>query len=687
MALAASQGLLALGPLAGQLPKLIARLAKYKLTATTAALGGLLTVPDNHASTIRIEVLCHLAAIFCRGAIEPSSKHIREWLDLLVDSVGHLEDPVEDVFVSNVATGLGNKRIFEGIWEANDFYLQSCLAVLTRLQGAWISRCLQSVGAILKLSDEIAERAKISRFLMSDKPPRRKIRLSTQTMRDCVSRVTFDFADLARLRVSPVDLEPFIFKPTHAEMLSEQTLGHTELERRPLIVDTKTSVVLALPTAISAAVRRFIVESAVAASAGKLFQQELVREQFATLFDMGRVGWNIEVFTDPTENLELGIHEFVGTFDVSSYIHVIFVHDFVEEAAQQGLQGMQAVLGKLDTVINDGSATLSGRSDYRKGMTLLIHGGLGRGFAGGFGKAPRGWQNLGMSLHDFMLLSFDHDFSALRAWKLLEQEDEMENRSAQLMNPFGFLNFCGYADSQNFQNVPPDMNEGKIFITSDWVAPLRRRLRQTFDYHVALSAHSDSWIEVQRQGAAVFFKEMEYQPIYVSARFAATGILVGCMETSTRPWWVECAQRSSDQGIASLIYQVWDMTLNWMFRVAPELEKRFSGFPPGPIGMKLIFSDISKWAFDIRSEGNITAPTITVENRTVTIDCICSYLRSFRDATNIGDKMMIAGLIEGASRLCSTPLTSIEAKSLAELWYLTPMPASCIRFQPGAQAS
>jgi hypothetical protein len=368
----------------------------------------------------------------------------------------------------------------------------------------------------------------------------------------------------------------------------------------------------------------------------------------------------------PIENAELGIHEFVGTFDVGAYCHVIFVHDSVEEATQEGLQGMQAVLGQLDSLINNGSATLSARPDYRKGMTLLIHGGLGRGFAGGFGRGPQGWQNLGMSLHDFMLLSFDHDFSALRAWKLLEQEDAMENRSSQLMNPFGFLNFYGYAFSQNFETVPPDTNEGVIFLAPNWVAPLRRRLRQTFDYHVAPSAEGDSWIEVQRQGTAVFFKEMEYQPIYVSAGFAAIGTLLGCMETRTRPWWIECTERADDRHSSSIVYQVWDMALNWMFRVAPELEKEFSGLPQGPIGVKLTFSDISQWTTDIKSERKRTAPDIAIENQRIVIDCTCSYLRSFREAHNIGDKMMIAALIEGASRLCSSPLTSSEAMSLAD---------------------
>ena len=44
------------------------------------------------------------------------------------------EDPVEDVFVTNVETPEGNRRVFEGTWGANDYFVQVVIDILDSRQ-------------------------------------------------------------------------------------------------------------------------------------------------------------------------------------------------------------------------------------------------------------------------------------------------------------------------------------------------------------------------------------------------------------------------------------------------------------------------------------------------------------------------------------------------------------------------
>src|SRR5690606_16912292 len=85
-------------------------LAAYELRSVVECVGGLLTVPEYHPQTIRLEVLLHLACLHCQGRKQPAAGDLRKWLEVYLGDhhVKHYEDPPEDVFVSNVIGPGGN---------------------------------------------------------------------------------------------------------------------------------------------------------------------------------------------------------------------------------------------------------------------------------------------------------------------------------------------------------------------------------------------------------------------------------------------------------------------------------------------------------------------------------------------------------------------------------------------------
>ncbi len=117
---------------APELKRIAGFLHKYDLKSTVTQLGGLLTVPALQANTIRIETIVHLAVAHCHGYRKPSLAEIDRWLNRYLGNIwiALLEDPVEDVFVTNVETPEGNRRVFEGIWESNDYFVQIVLETL-----------------------------------------------------------------------------------------------------------------------------------------------------------------------------------------------------------------------------------------------------------------------------------------------------------------------------------------------------------------------------------------------------------------------------------------------------------------------------------------------------------------------------------------------------------------------------
>lgn len=100
-------------------------LARYQPQAAVTRAAGLLTDPQLQANTVRIELLVHLAVAYCNGHKRPTVKDIGVWLNGSpgVNFVASMEDPVEDVFISNVRTPEGNRQVFEGNWSSNDYYV------------------------------------------------------------------------------------------------------------------------------------------------------------------------------------------------------------------------------------------------------------------------------------------------------------------------------------------------------------------------------------------------------------------------------------------------------------------------------------------------------------------------------------------------------------------------------------
>jgi hypothetical protein len=121
-AMAKSAATLDLTALAARNAAMVKQLPKFSFPDIAAVVGGLLTYPENQPATFRLEALVSLAAVHAKGVNQPSSADFARWLNgaLLSDPIGQLEDPVEDVFVSNVPSWNGNARLFDGLWGDND---------------------------------------------------------------------------------------------------------------------------------------------------------------------------------------------------------------------------------------------------------------------------------------------------------------------------------------------------------------------------------------------------------------------------------------------------------------------------------------------------------------------------------------------------------------------------------------
>ena len=644
-----------------RLAGLIRRLKKFSFPLVAQQLAGLLIRPENHTATARIEALIHVAAFACRGEQGPAIRQLREWLNVLIlkDPITELEGPIEDVFVSNVVTCFGNVRLFEGRRPNNGDYVQVCIEALLRIaEQAWAQEALRHVTAILQVSDAIAERGKVVRNSRTESRPRDRITVNVSTVTESNGHVSFSDDELIAIGVDPRDLDPFVFQEEHADLLVGQSIGHTALERRPLVrFEGRTMVVL--PTAIGAAIRRFVIERAVATGNLRMFQSICHQAQFGEVFLLGRAAWEIGYIEALKHDPDDDLREFVGTFDDGGYVHLIFVPDDFEEIAREGLASFHGLKGMIKGRIHDQAACLAAEPDYRRGLTVLVHGGIGREFSPLWGELPCGWHQLCLPAPDFMLLGNESEFTAMRAWKLLQQVDDLEGKGVVFPNLRGFLNLAAFAYYGDFELVPVNMSLGPIYLHSDFILPLRHTVRTALERHVSMSPDGNSWVDVQRVTTGGHFDEAWGRLVFLSRVHRAHRELVVCVESASRPWWVQCSQLPEGGWHHDIVFNILDMVIGWLVRLVPVLEERSAMLPSGSVAFRVRFPAIQTFR---QRDGQVTetpvAPTVAVEDGEIVIDCVPRYLRCFLSAGNLGDRLMIASLVCGVDLLCGNEAIS-----------------------------
>lgn len=668
MAGAQSDEDLHLGALSKRQPALCRRLQKYSFVAVADIVSGLLTRPENHAAALRIEALIHLAALHCAGRQAPTLAQVRDFLNTVLakDSLGQHEDPVEDVFVTNTPSGDGNTRIFEGAWEDSGGFLLDAMAALLRLQDqAWARRALDEVMGLTRLSEAAAERAGVARYTAGGGLPHRPVPVTARTVQAGREAVVFTVHELAELGIGPAHIRPFVFNPALAAQLEGERLGHTLLERRPLIGD-RDRVILTLPTAVSAAARRHVLEAAQAAGALAEFTAALEDAQLQDL-RLSMRGLGVSV-AGPPRTLAPGVVALVGTFDDGAYAAAVLVSDDLSETLEEGLQGVAVLLGALDEPIGALEAELAAADDYRRGLTLTVRGGLGRGYVLGFDDPPPGWRRVDLRVGDLLRQSWDHGFAALRIWKVRAQEAAIGEKGYELVNMSSFLNLYSYLELSRFNLVPADIaSPGMVTLAPDYVAPLRIRVRQTLDQHLAMSPDRRRWVEVQRQGTDVFFEEVRHAPRYVSPLDVVNGTLLGCVETATRPWWVQVSEDESSPEARGFVYRVWDGALNWLLRLAPRLEAELPGLPPVPISIRLSFPGAADWQTESQAilAGPKGRPGVRVEAGEIVVASDVSARRAYSSPVNVAERWLIAALALGAAELAGTPREEAWADAVA----------------------
>lgn len=638
-------------------------LAGYDRQITINRIAALFTIPELHPNSTRLEILVHLACVHCSGKKEVSLEKILGWINHDLQPVAHLEDPVTDVFVGNIMGPGGNYRILRGIWEGSDYYLQSAIDTITHGDPPpSFNPFFRQIFALLKLSDTAIGRCGLDRWTVGGPVPKRLLSASSIIhLKKHARSLLFTENDLVSLGVRAEFLEPFILNEQGLKLLRNERVGNSSLERYPLLQFNR-EYLLASPTSISPAIRRYILEWMKGKNILPQFASMLRLQQGHRVLNDGLRHIETEPADDEItyqENEHLaGLDQVICKFDTDKYAHIVLIHDDVLTALNEGLdvpqqfadleqENIGAYLISYLQKVKDKYSTVHG-------LTLIIFCGLGRGYSFATKNWPTDWHYCAFTIAEFMQFADSMDRSMLRLWKLLEHYKKVTESGLYIpLHHIGFLNLYSYWVVQNYTIVPDEMPYPKehtlLQISLDFLHTFNKNIRQAHDKHAAFIEYPSRYTAVSRLLSQAFFETITNRPIYASLPAVERKELDGIIETKASRYWILYRKKHESHEASRVIYQLWEALLFWLDRLLPELEKMI------PTSVKPVYIEFnieglnSDIQLDLLKENGVAEEaqiTLDREKSYMTLKIPLSFLRYFNVAENIGERKLLLTLGE-----------------------------------------
>ena len=580
-------------------------LMDYDPQDTIACVAGLLTDPHLQANTLRLDMLVHLVAAHASGDKKADYEDIERWLNQYLGQTIFtiFEDPVEDVFISNIETPEGNRRIFEGTWESNDYFLQVVLDILmsSHSQEKW-QDLISTALSLLRLSDYVAERLNLLRWHIEPSTDKGSISIGPSTRIKTRARaVSFADKELERMGITRDMLSPFILSLEDRKSLLTESIGNTSLERHPLI-DFGEILILCLPHAISPAIRYFILKELSKLGLLRTFERSLNVYQAKQIEKEGL--WELKNQTEslhpptPDEGPIPSLHSWLLKYDINKYLHVVLIHDRLDMVEEQGLSSLmnysKTIRARLEKYLNKVAEYCKTLPEYMEGMTLIVIGGVGRGVSLGFNELPEKWLLSSIRIPDLLMLAGETEDPIKRYLKCFKQRNYAESEGVEFININGDFNFYCYWRRLKYQLVLRELgvcSGSMICVGNDFVLSLRKELRHLNDRHVTMTAEG-FYTRVMRFGRDFCFKSMQVRPIYPSLDLLQAGILAGSVETIRGPTWFTIKPREGDEKVRHLLYEIWSGFIGLFDRLVNEIEFLLPHLSKKPIEIRLILDEV-----------------------------------------------------------------------------------------------
>lgn len=649
---------------AAAVPELARDLSRFEPTSSVALLAGLLTEPAYQSAALRLELLIALVLIHSHGAAPPSLEDAARWFAIIGDSRATSgEDAAEDVFVTLVATSQEDFRILEGLWECAGFYTQCVLDLVEQMPQTHPYTTLRArVRALLVAADLVCQKAGLIRYQTGTDQTQTRLDPSIlPPAHELQQRVTLSFEELESRGVRREQIRTFVLSSEHYEALASQEHGLSDLDLLPFL-ELKDGIVVALPTALSTALRDHVIDFVVATR-----QIENFNNNYAQVL-------GIKIGSTPLFGSESGCFvqwhragsdqhaSVIVQFDRGHFIVLHFVLSSIETHAQgrfkHVIPASETLVRALDRAITSTTAQVEAIENFRAGLHVVVLCGWGKGTVLSIPRCQNlRWHTESVSIADLIRLSTINSMSAVRFWRLEMALHSLRGAGVEIADVNGVLNLIGWAELNEGHLVPhADLGDGRISLDRpllitpplNLLRNVRAQADQATDFHLGVDVRGRAH-RLHRVNTDPYFSNPSDKRIYGCWDCVMQRELVSVCEGRPTVWIHVDAPHITSR---NLVYRLWEMLGLWVSRTVEWLEA--AGAPAQTFELTFRFVDTQDEAdrhdaaLPQHPDALIRYEATTAESATLHVGT--GFIHAFRHPSNRAEH----ALVEAALRAIVT---------------------------------
>lgn len=638
---------------------------------------GLQILPEFAPNAVRIEALTQLLLHYADGSRLPCAGDIDRLLNHWMGQtlLPSLEDPVEDVFISNIISEIGNTRVFEGIWESNDFTTQLVLQsnYLTAMEARNCTLALWPF-PMMVLSEAIAERSNLTRFTSPTGVAKSHIKLPDDMMLTQISQCCqFSWDALNQLKIRRADIESYFITP--ADMAGDLDNGFDDsaIHDHPLL-ETEMGILVLVPSSLMRALRASILRKAHQFNLSSAFHRNLLDQQAGAVSEsFERMAATAIDFEDeelkPPQLESCTLQARWFRFDRAWYALAVIIsvpeHALSEASVSEVLRITEQDEETLSLWEKAAKEFVSRIPGFRGGLVFHVASSLGGGLlmAGPACNGENGWRDWNLSLADLRVLSRSEDMDLTRLVIIATIRDDFEKIDVRWESGNGDFNFIAWALSVEFRLIPRDWaaNQVNVVIPLDAMFDLRRRTRTRIDEHGVLFLHKlddssgtkliPATVAVERYQPWSFFDDSHQSSAYFCQTDPRGGRLRAAVEYGKCVLWIEM-KRPSHQESRSGLFHLWQALVTWFERLFESvcrelLENRL----PPLISLRFVVEEPFVFDDGTAKAGKVI-DVIGENSHSIVFGVSKQILRQFQSETNLAEKQLISAVFEALMSFC-----------------------------------
>ena len=436
----------------------------------------------------------------------------------------------------------------------------------------------KSVRALLTISELLCVKSGLQRYqLGSDEM---SFMLSPQKLPSSsalIDRSTISLSELKECGIELSDIEPFLLRLEVKETMIERSAKFNYLDRCPLVMKGNAEIVVALPSALSVAIRDYVISHIIEGNSIQdglidIFDSMLAKNYANLLSTTPLLGGPLRA---PVRWKKSGEHRWTTFPDMADKGYYISYHFFLP-SAQTHIDGSFRVehqiedelIETLQESISNSMERVMELPDFKEGLVILVGCGWGTGHAFQIIEPnhPK-WRFESMSAADLVRLSWLDDMNPQYFWRIQDGLEAITNAGVQIINPNGILNLIGWVRKNDGHYVPHGQLLGERISPENplilkppfnLLREVRANSDQGYDRH-CLADNTGTLHEIQRVEPNPSFRSRKSRRIFASIDDLDHEIFTSVYEGALHLWVSIIVPNITQKAIE---HQLWKWRMN-----------------------------------------------------------------------------------------------------------------------------